>query len=249
MMQTPFTPVVMQQQQQQQKDIQSSLALPTPPTVNQKNLSTPALPSSSSSSSSSTSSPKITLSPNHHNYYTNHLNKAQFNSILINCSINLLKIIYKKNLGDEKSIKMFIIEILRRSKTSIQTLQLACFYLFKIITKTGANEEKQEDNSSYYLDPKKLFLGLIIIASKFNQDYNYSFKSWCKICGLKEESNVKSLQKIEFEILQKLNYELSLINEKYENWCNLLLIFGYDFIKYQIINDDENKNDITIKLE
>ena len=140
--------------------------------------------------------PTSTLSPNHHNYYTHYLNKAQFNSILVNCSINLLKILYKNQKFDEKSIKLFIIEILRRSKTSIQSLQLSCFYIYKLIV------AKQKIT----FDAKKLFLGLIIISSKFNQDYNYSFKSWCKICGLNENSNVKQLVHIESTILQWLNY-------------------------------------------
>jgi len=109
--------------------------------------------------------PTSTLSPNHHNYYTHYLNKAQFYSILVNCSINLLKILYKNQKFDEKSIKLFIIEILRRSKTSIQSLQLSCFYIYKLIV------AKQKIT----FDAKKLFLGLIIISSKFNQDYNYSF--------------------------------------------------------------------------
>lgn len=185
---------------------------------------------------SSVASPLASFSPNHHNYYTTHLNKAQFNSILINCSVNLLKILYSKKQKDthqpfdEKSVRLFILEILRRSKTSIQTLQLTSFYLYKlIVSKKGFIN----------LDPKKLFLGLVIVASKFNQDYNYSFRSWCKICGL-NENYVANLRKIEFEILTKLDYELSLMNKKYENWCNLLLIFGYDFIKYQLINDDKN---------
>ncbi|CAX41858.1 G1/S-specific cyclin, putative [Candida dubliniensis CD36] len=175
--------------------------------------------------------PTSTLSPNHHNYYTHYLNKAQFNSILVNCSINLLKILYKDQKFDEKSIKLFIIEILRRSKTSIQSLQLSCFYIYKLIVV----KEK------ITFDAKKLFLGLIIISSKFNQDYNYSFKSWCKICGLNEKSNVKQLIHIESTILQWLKFDLCLIGSKYENWCNLLLIFGYDFIKYQLIFDNRTE--------
>ena len=173
--------------------------------------------------------PTSTLSPNHHNYYTHYLNKAQFNSILVNCSINLLKILYKNQKFDEKSIKLFIIEILRRSKTSIQSLQLSCFYIYKLIV------AKQKIT----FDAKKLFLGLIIISSKFNQDYNYSFKSWCKICGLNENSNVKQLVHIESTILQWLNYDLCLIGSKYENWCNLVL--GYDFIQYQLIFDNRTE--------
>ncbi|MCP8718468.1 MAG: cyclin [Asgard group archaeon] len=230
-MQTPTTSTI------QEKTFSESKSVNTDVPSIVSTLVTPTEDSYLSPPSSSVPSPPLAkFSPNHHNYYTTHLNKAQFNSILINCSVNLLKILYTKKQShsqqafDEKSVRCFILEILRRSKTSIQTLQLSSFYLYKLIV-----TKKDFIN----LDPKKLFLGLIIVASKFNQDYNYSFRSWCKICGL-NESYVANLRKIEFEILNKLDYELSLINKKYENWCNLLLIFGYDFIKYQLINDDKN---------
>ncbi|CAD1809384.1 Cyclin, N-terminal domain family protein [Candida parapsilosis] len=179
-------------------------------------------------------------SPNHHDYYHQaHLSKAQFNSILVNCATNLLKILYFKqnhHTCDTKQVKQFIIEILKRSKTSIQSLQLACFYIYKLIITNNANLP---------IKCQHLFLGLVIIASKFNQDYNYSFKSWCKIIGLNEEpKHIKHLREVEIQVLSLLNYELGLMGEKYENWCNVLFIFGYDFIKYQIIKQNSSNGDI-----
>lgn len=137
----------------------TSLLTP-PPTVTTKN-NTPSIQQQQESPEQLGTS---TVAPNNVGYYTKHLNKSQFNSILINCSINLLKIIYGSESIDTKSLSLYIFEILRRSKTSIQTLQLTCFYLFKLI--------KSGDVPT--LDPKKLFLGMIIVSSKFNQDYNYS---------------------------------------------------------------------------
>ncbi|RLV93550.1 hypothetical protein JA1_002314 [Spathaspora sp. JA1] len=169
--------------------------------------------------------PTVTpLSPNNSSYYTPHLTKPQFNSILVNCSINLMKILYQQPI-EENNLSLFIIEILKRSKTSIQTLQLTCFYLTKLI--------KQRQDVT--ISPKKLFLGLIIISSKFNQDYNYSFKSWLKICGLTDTST-QVIKELEFTCLKMLKFELNLNGTKYENWCNLLLIFGYDFIKCHLID-------------
>jgi len=144
----------------------------------------------------------------------------------------LIKILYNNDIN-EKDFKFFIVEILRRSKTSIQSLQLACFYLFKLI-------QKEVKPSQYPIlkDYKKLFLGLIIVASKFNQDHNYSFKSWLKICGIKQDdfaSNLKILKEVEMKCLALLNFELYINGLVYENWCNILIIFGYDFIKYQFI--------------
>lgn len=196
-----------------------------------------------------------TILPNNFKYYTNDLNKNQFNSILIHCAINLLKILYKEHEYSlpiiEKEVKFFIVEILRRSKTSIQSLQLACFYLVKLI-----KAEQQLTDDVLLKDPRKLFLGLLILASKFNQDYNFSFKSWLKICGIQGESedgplhintssadttlNLQVLRKIEIKCLKMLDYDIYLNGLNYENWCNILIIFGYDFIKFQLINTKLN---------
>lgn len=172
-------------------------------------------------------------SPNQLKYYNDHLNKSQFNLILINCALNLLKVIYNDKSMDEAKLRFFIIEVLRRSKSSIQTLQIACYYMFRVI-----NTKKSSPLPSC---PKKLFLGLIILASKFSQDHNYSFKSWLKICGCKTEDgshlNLQKLKRTEVECLQLLDYNLFINSSKYENWCNVLLIFGYDFISLHEVNN------------
>lgn len=176
------------------------------------------------------STPSEHYSPNNLKYYNDHLNKSQFNLILINCSLNLLKLIYPDHDFDASKARFFIIEILRRSKTSIQTLQICCYYMFKIIS-TGKEVPAC---------PRKLFLGLVILASKFNQDHNYSFKSWLKICGCKTEDdsilNLQALREVEMQCLKLLDYNLYINGSKYENWCNVLLIFGYDFISLHQVN-------------
>lgn len=172
--------------------------------------------------------------PNNFKYYNCHLNKSQFNNILIHCVVNLLKITYGENIGDVAKLKFFIVEILKRSKTSIQVLQLTCWYIMRLL------HSNSEDLPS---DPRKLFLGMVIIASKFNQDYNYSFKSWLKICGIGESHtfNLSSLKALEITCLGLLNYELCLNNLKYENWCNILVIFGYDFLKLHLVTSDSSQ--------
>ncbi|OBA23622.1 hypothetical protein METBIDRAFT_76611 [Metschnikowia bicuspidata var. bicuspidata NRRL YB-4993] len=165
--------------------------------------------------------------PNNLKYYNEHLSESQFNSILINCALRLLKLSYPKEEDfEEHKLRFFIVELLRRSKTTTQSLQICCYYLFKIINKPQRPVQ---------LCPKKLFLGMLILASKFNQDHNYSFKTWLKICGCKQDDdssslNLKRLKYSENHCLLLLNYELYINNVKYENWCNVLLIFGYEFI-------------------
>ncbi|KAI5956281.1 PCL5 [Candida jiufengensis] len=210
----------------------SECSLLTPP--NSQN-STSSIDQQQILTSPATQSLKQPTSPD---YYQANLNKPQFNSILVYCTSNLLKILYTNHSTipfDEKQIKIFIIEVLKRSKTSIQSLQLTCFYIYKLINSFANSQEEK----SVKISVKNLFLGLIIISSKFNQDYNYSFKSWCKICGLnietpiKLQENIKNLKQIEIYLIDLLKFELYLNGDKYENWCNILFIFGFDFIKYQ----------------
>ncbi|CAH2351830.1 hypothetical protein CLIB1423_04S06920 [[Candida] railenensis] len=189
------------------------------------NYSSPQSPTSIKHNSSGSTTTSL---PNQFSYYSEFLNKPQFNLILINSSIKLIQILYAKNSASatrvvESKLRFFIIEILRRSKTSTQSLQLACFYLAKLIQ----SEKKIE------FCPKKLFLTLIILASKFNQDHNYSFKSWLKICGEGGDLSMKELKSLEVATLSLLDYKLYLNNVNYENWCNILMIFSYDYIKLQ----------------
>lgn len=185
---------------------------------------TPESDSDSPKSSVSPPPPPEHYSPKDLRYYNGHLNKTQFNLILINCSLSLLKLIYKE--FDQAKLRYFIVEVLRRSKTTTQSLQICCYYFYRIL------HGSHKDIPSC---PKKLFLGMIILSSKFNQDHNYSFKTWLKICGCKETDdlsnlNLKKLKQVEIQCLELLDYNLYINNSKYENWCNVLLIFGYDFI-------------------
>lgn len=181
---------------------------------------------------------KEAILPNNFKYYNDHISKSQFNFILINCSINLIKILYPEMDEGKINLRFFIVEILRRSKTSIQSLQIACFYLLKMM---------KSNHDELPACPKKLFLGLLIISSKFNQDANYSFKTWLKICGCnsgddlskRSDLNLQTLRGVEMKCLKLLNYECYINNSKYENWCNILLIFGYDFIRFHKIFKDE----------
>lgn len=167
------------------------------------------------------------ISPINVKYYNDYLTKPQFNFLLVNCSVNLLRMLYPELDFQKSKLRFFIVEILRRSKTSVQSLQLTCFYLLKILKKS----EKVLPQC-----PKKFFLGLLIIASKFNQDLNYLFKSWLKICGCNGQSstsdfNLKVLKQVEVQCLQLLDYNCYINGLQYENWCNILAIFGYDFIR------------------
>lgn len=177
------------------------------------------------------------LLPTNFQYYNSHLNKMQFNLILVLCATKLLNLLYA-NLDEEKlKLRFFIIEVLRRSRTSIQSLQIACYYMMKLVKRDASRELPS--------CPKKLFLGLVIIASKFNQDSNYTFRTWLKICGCSRtvgqerdlesvnhsDFSMQELRSLEMQCLKLLNFDCYINGKRYENWCNILCIFGYDFIK------------------
>lgn len=185
------------------------------------------------------------LLPNDYKYYHNHLDKNQFNLTLINCSIYLIKLLYLNDSDVEinsPNLRFFILQILKRSKTSIQILQIASFYLLKLV---------KNQNLTIVKNPKHLFVGLVILASKFNQDANYSFKTWVKILGLNAEdkSQISFLKNLEINLLKELDYKLYVDNTTYENWCNVLLIFGYDFIKVQKILLSYSKSEVEWEIE
>lgn len=169
--------------------------------------------------------------PDRFQYYSKHLNKHNFNYMLTNCAVNLIKILYRDR--QMPALHRFVVEILRRSKTLTMLLQLACYYLATLVNPNA--------RIALVKDEKKLFLGMLIIASKFNQDHNLSLKSWLKICGTKcDEASVQGLRYIERECLELLNYSCSLNGLQYENWCNILAIFGYDFVSRHCVTEDAN---------
>lgn len=186
--------------------------------------------------------------PNHLKYYNEHLNKTQFNLILVACAVRLLGLL-RFDSFDEAKLRFFIVELLRRSKTTTQLLQICCYYIFRAINR-GAEPAG--------LCPKKFFLGMLILASKFNQDHNYSFKSWLKVCGCGPDTdqgtlNLQKLRQAEARCLLVLDYRLYINGVKYENWCNVLLIFGYDFIAQHQVQLGEltwcTAGESTAKLE
>lgn len=107
----------------------------------------------------------------------------------------------------------FLKEILTRSRCSINILQIAIFYLFKL-------EGKIKKGSIHLQCPKKVFLICLILSFKFNLDSNYKLLSWSKMSGL----SINELNLYETKILIDLNYNLNEINKPgiFNAWCNFL---------------------------
>ncbi|CAG8577781.1 14981_t:CDS:1, partial [Acaulospora colombiana] len=121
-------------------------------------------------------------------------------------------------------LRVFIQEILRRSRTSWSTLQTTLFYLMRIkpeITSLALNYGN--DRNGKACDPatcgRRMFLASLMVASKYLQDRNYANNAWSKISGLP----VQEINAIERRFLKLIDYNLYIGESIFKHWVNLLL--------------------------
>src|SRR5438067_13500340 len=137
-------------------------------------------------------------------------------------------------------LKIFLKEVLKRSRTSYSTLQTALFYLFRIRPKieglknqllTSIPTESLRKSVMMISCCRRMFLTSLIIATKYLQDRSYSNKAWSKITGL----TVKEINYYEIFFWQLIDYNLYVAGDSFKNWCTFLLnniksISGKEFI-------------------
>ncbi|KAI8843232.1 cyclin-domain-containing protein, partial [Chytriomyces cf. hyalinus JEL632] len=121
-------------------------------------------------------------------------------------------------------LKVFIQEILRRSKTSFSTLQLALFYIIRLRNQIEATKNEIRVHTHVAGEPlpacgRRVFLTALILASKYLQDRNYSNKAWSKISGLA----VSEINANEFQFLSLINYDLFVGHQAFSQWTVLLM--------------------------
>lgn len=124
-------------------------------------------------------------------------------------------------------LRTFVQEVLRRSKTSYSTLQVALYYLILIqscIPKRDLTMEQLEDSpaSRAMQCGRRMFLAALILASKYLQDRNFSARAWSKISGLKTfEINTN-----EMAFLSAVNWKLHIPEPVYNRWTDVVLQFS-----------------------
>ncbi|KAI9625265.1 hypothetical protein KEM48_008500 [Puccinia striiformis f. sp. tritici PST-130] len=100
----------------------------------------------------------------------------------------------QQNLANQDHLISFLCSLLRRSRTTPNTLKLALFYIHQArrplrqhISIINTNHMKSA-NHHLLRDPilsgRKMFLAALMIASKYLNDRNYSNRAWAKIAGL-----------------------------------------------------------------
>lgn len=132
------------------------------------------------------------------------------------------------------SLRVFIQEVLRRSRTTYSTLQTALFYLFRvknaIVTRlreraareleTGPTPKTagQCNEDDLIGCGRRMFLAALMVASKYLQDKNYRNRAWAKISGL----SVHEINATEIAFLKLIDYNLFVSKPTFDRWYALL---------------------------
>lgn len=122
------------------------------------------------------------------------------------------------------SLRTFVQEVLRRSRTSYSTLQVALYYLILIkprIPKHDFTMEQSEDTQSSRAMQcgRRMFLAALILASKYLQDRNFSARAWSKISGL----NTHEINTNEMAFLEAVNWKLHITESVFQRWSDVVL--------------------------
>ncbi|CDH57817.1 hypothetical protein RO3G_11655 [Lichtheimia corymbifera JMRC:FSU:9682] len=112
------------------------------------------------------------------------------------------------------NLEQFLYHILKHSRTTHSTLQLAIFYLFRIRSRVL---QHRHDNV-YIACGRRMFLASLICAHKFLQDKTYKNLAWSKVSGL----SVKEINHAERVMLQLLDWSLYVKKDTYDQWIQML---------------------------
>lgn len=124
-------------------------------------------------------------------------------------------------------LRTFVQEVLKRSKTSYSTLQVALYYLILIqscIPKHDFTMEQSEDSPSCRAMQcgRRMFLAALILASKYLQDRNFSARAWSKISGLRS----CEINQNERAFLKAVNWKLHMPEPVFQRWVNIVLKYS-----------------------
>jgi len=93
-------------------------------------------------------------------------------------------------------LNVFIEKVLRRSKCRFNIVILTNIYFERYINTKDMEIE----------DERKIFIGVLILAFKYWNDYHHKNKTWVEIIGLE----IKEINRIERIILNKINLFVTL---------------------------------------
>lgn len=126
----------------------------------------------------------------------------------------------------------YLSHILQQSKISLYTLKCAIIYFVRISRQL---QDKRWETKIRLFCGRRMFLGSVIIASKYLYDRTYSNSMWAKLLGL----DIKEVNNIQMDFLEALNYDLYISKELDCIWTQML----ENFISYLKVKNEENSKD------
>lgn len=117
------------------------------------------------------------------------------------------------------SLRNFVEEVLRRSRTSYVTLNAALYYLNKASQKGRSFTSSQKNLNKYTFCGRRMFLASLVLSTKFLQDRAYTNKTWSKISGLP----AREVTACEMALIQWMNWELCIPSLSFAKWQQLVL--------------------------
>lgn len=125
------------------------------------------------------------------------------------------------------NLRTFVQEVLKRSKTSYSTLQVALYYLILIqscLPRHDLTMEQTEDSSTYRAMQcgRRMFLAALILASKYLQDRNFSTRAWSKISGLR----TCEINSNEGAFLLAVGWKLHVPKQIFDKWENIVMNYS-----------------------
>lgn len=132
--------------------------------------------------------------------------------------------------GDQRvlSLRTFVEEVLKRSKTSYSTLLVSLQYLILVmasVPKWGSFTMEQVEDSEgcrAMQCGRRMFLAALILASKYLQDKNYSIRAWGKMSGLQ----VAEINTNERVFLAAVNFKLHIPHTIFQRWERVVLRYS-----------------------
>ena len=127
--------------------------------------------------------------------------------------------------NDVLTLRGFIQETLKRSRTSYSTLQVALYYLIVIkphIPDRDFTQEQFHDDGPLALSlqcGRRMFLTALILASKYLQDRNYSNQAWSRLSGL----SVQDVNTNEMAFLSAVDWRLHISERIFQRWADIVL--------------------------
>ena len=125
------------------------------------------------------------------------------------------------------NLRTFVQEVLKRSKTSYSTLQVALYYLILIqscLPQHDFTMEQLEDTAAYRALQcgRRMFLAALILASKYLQDRNFSTRAWGKISGLR----TGEINSNEGAFLKAIDWKLHVPKGVFVKWENIVMNYS-----------------------